>query len=139
MATRDLVGIAVDSLSASDGLTLTQLRLLVAVAESDGGSCSAIARLLGVSASTVTRMADRLHASGHLARAHAAHNRSVVLLTLTEHGAETVRTVLAHRDTVYEAALAAMDPATAAQVGGVLMALHEALARLGLTEHHPLL
>lgn len=138
VATRDLVGVAYDSLSASGGLTLAQVRLLFAIAESQSGSCSLIARRLGVAASTVTRMADRLRALGHVDRAHSPLNRSIVLLTLTDLGEETLRAVLARRGQTYQEALDAMDPAMARQVGESLAALHDSLVALGLSRHHPL-
>lgn len=123
------------TLDTGHGLTLAQLRLLFAVAEADHGSCSEIARRLGVAASTVTRMADRLAESGHIRREQAPGNRSVVLLTLTDLGHAALQSVLERREAIFTEALEAMAPDAAEQLGVALMSLHHTLGSLGHGEH----
>ena len=64
-AVRGIVAIAMRSLDASPvPLTLPQYRVLVALAESGPTRAAALAGLLGVEGSTVTRMCDRLLRDG---------------------------------------------------------------------------
>ena len=50
-----------------------------------------VARALGLEASTVTRLADRMVAAGHVARGSERGHRGVVALELTASGHELVR------------------------------------------------
>ena len=86
-ATRDLVGIALRSLEvAAPMVSLPQMRLLLALEESDRTPSARLAESLGVAASSVTRMADRLVAAGYVRRGGDPYNRSVVTLELSASG-----------------------------------------------------
>ena len=52
--------------------------------------CAQVARALGLDASTVTRLADRLAASGHITWGRDPGHRSVVTLELTATGQHLV-------------------------------------------------
>ena len=96
--TRVLVGVAWDSAHAAPvGVTFPQVRLLLAVEGLGQVSCSRVARTLGVNASSVTRLADKLEARGYLVRGADPHNRSVVTVAVTESGREVVAHVLHRR------------------------------------------
>lgn len=65
--TRMLVGIAWDSAHAAPpGITFPQMRLLLVADGLGRVPCSALAAALGVNASSVTRLADKLAAHGYL-------------------------------------------------------------------------
>jgi DNA-binding MarR family transcriptional regulator len=126
VATRDLVGVAlrsVDDLKVS----LPQFRLLLVLQQRGRSTSTECAQTLGVVASSVTRLADRLHASGHLARSADPSNRSVVALDLTEDGRKLVREVTIRRRRELSRVLDHIDPAERATCAAALRALHERL------------
>ncbi|BDH56189.1 MarR family winged helix-turn-helix transcriptional regulator [Tsukamurella sp. PLM1] len=125
-ATRDLVGLALRSVEQID-LSLPQFRLLQVLVEQGPSSAIQCAVALGVVGSTVTRLADRLHASGHLERRADPSNRSMVELQVTPAGRKVVRTVTEHRRRELRAALAHLDPAARAACSAALRALHDTL------------
>ncbi|WP_218000913.1 MarR family winged helix-turn-helix transcriptional regulator [Nocardia aobensis] len=82
--TRMLVSIAWDSAHAAPpGVTFPQMRFLLILQALGRVSSSRLAAALGVNASSVTRLADRLEARGYVARGTDAHNRSVVTIEVT--------------------------------------------------------
>lgn len=97
--TRVLVGVASRALERlPNTVPLSQFRLLMALDEMGSSPSAAAAHRLGTAASTVTRLADRLEASGHLTRHRGRPNRSVVVLELTAAGRALVgEVVLARR------------------------------------------
>ncbi|KXO89389.1 MarR family transcriptional regulator [Tsukamurella pseudospumae] len=125
-ATRDLVGLALRSVERID-VSLPQFRLLQVLDELGPSSPSRCAGMLGVVASTVTRLADRLHRSGHLIRRDDPTNRSMVELELTDAGREVVRRVTEHRRRELREALGHLDPALRMAATEALEALHRTL------------
>ena len=97
-ASRVLTGVALRSLEALEGaVTLPQFRLLAVLADLGRVRSAQVARALGLEASTVTRLADRLVAAGHVARGAEPGHRSVVTLELTATGQQLVDRVEAWR------------------------------------------
>lgn len=93
-ATRVLAGVALRSLDAlGDSVTLAQFRMLAVLAEAGPARSARVAEALGLEPSTITRLADRLVAAGHVARGSDPGHRSVVTLTLTASGRRIVRKV----------------------------------------------
>lgn len=127
-AARDLVGVALRSLDALDGqVSLPQFRLLLAVNDLGRAPSSQVAQALGLGASSVTRLADRLHASGHLVRGADAGHRSVVTLELSARGRELVTQVLARRRQELERILGQLEPEQRAATAAGLRALHQVI------------
>lgn len=92
--TRVLVGVALKSLDVPGGaVSLPQFRVLAIIADLGPTRPGRIARALGIEPSTVTRLADRLVASGHVVRSSDPQHRGAVTLTLTDHGREVVTQV----------------------------------------------
>jgi len=97
-ATRVLTGVALRSLEALDGaVTLPQFRMLAVLADLGRVRSAQVARALGLEPSTVTRLADRLVAAGHVARGSEPGHRGVVTLELTQSGRHLVDRVDAWR------------------------------------------
>ena len=97
-ATRVLSGVALRSLEVLEGsVTLPQFRLLAVLADLGRVRSAQAARALGLDASTVTRLADRLVAAGHVIRGSDPAHRSVVTLELTASGRDLVAVVAAAR------------------------------------------
>lgn len=98
-ATRVLAGLALRSVDASlDGaVSLPQLRLLAVLADLGPARSGQIARALGLEASTITRLADRMVAAGHLRRGTDPGHRGAVTLELTDSGQRLVAEVAAWR------------------------------------------
>lgn len=132
--TRDLLGLAVRSVDEVGEVSLPQMRLLFALRDAGQCSCTQLAHVLDVSGSSVTRLADRLVASGHVARSADPHSRSRVLLALTEHGDEVIDAVLAWRSRELTRALHSLDAPTLDSLTHTLEVLHERLQR----RHHDL-
>ena len=124
MASRDLVGVALRSLQHVE-ISLPQYRLLAVLQERGRSSSTQCAKALGVAGSSVTRLADRLHASGHLVRAADPSNRRIVALELTPQGRRLVNKVAARRHRDLSRVLDQIDPAERAACATVLATLHE--------------
>lgn len=126
-ATRVLAGVALRSLDVLDGaVTLPQLRLLAVLADLGPAPSGKAARALGLDASTVTRLADRLSAAGYLVRGGDLRHRGVVTLELTAGGRELVVAAAAWRRQELARILARLAPGDRAEVVGVLSLLVEA-------------
>jgi len=132
--TRDLLGLAVRSVDEVGEVSLPQMRLLFALRDEGQASCTHLAQVLDVSGSSVTRLADRLVASGHLTRSTDPESRSRVLLALTEHGNEVIDAVLAWRSRELTRALHSLDGAALDSLTRGLDVLHDRLQR----RHHDL-
>lgn len=124
MATRDLVGVALRSVEHAE-VSLRQFRLLAVLGESGRSTSTECAKALGVVGSSVTRLADRLHAAGYLVRGADPDNRSVVTLELTAQGRKVVRQVTARRRRDLSRMLDRIDSAERAACAAVLRTLHE--------------
>jgi DNA-binding MarR family transcriptional regulator len=111
-ATRVLAGVALHSLDALGGsVTLAQFRMLAVLAEAGPARSARVAEALGLGPSTVTRLADRLVAAGHVLRGSDPGHRSVVTLTLTASGRRIVRTVEAARQDELSQIIGRLPPA----------------------------
>jgi DNA-binding MarR family transcriptional regulator len=124
-ATRDLISVALHSLDAAgEAVSLPQMRLLLTLR--DVGPCPStrVAQALGLGASSVTRLADRLAASGHVLRGSDPHHRSVVTLELSDRGRSLVARVLAWRHEELARILSRIDPVVRAQAALALMDFH---------------
>jgi DNA-binding MarR family transcriptional regulator len=120
-ATRVLAGVALRSLDVLDGvISLPQFRMLAILAELGCPRSSRVARALGLDASTVTRLADRLVTAGHVARGRDPRHRSVVTLELTPSGQRLVSAVADWRQRELSRIVAGLPPATRAQLTSVL-------------------
>jgi DNA-binding MarR family transcriptional regulator len=126
IATRDLVGVALRSIEQLE-VSLPQFRLLLVLHELGRSTSTHCAQALGVAGSSVTRLADRLHASGHLVRGSNPSNRSVVTLQLSERGRKVVKQATARRRRELSRVLDHLDPAERAACAAALRRLHERL------------
>ncbi len=127
LVTRDLVGVALRSVEDLE-VSLPQLRLLRLLYEAGELGATRCAQELGIAASSVTRLADRLAASGHLARETDPGNRSAVVLSLTEAGRTLVREVAERRRGLLGDALDRLDPGLRSRCVEALEVLHDVLA-----------
>ena len=126
-ATRVLAGVALRSLDVLDGaVTLPQFRMLAVLADLGRARSAQVARALGLDASTVTRLADRLAAAGHIARGREPGHRSVVTLELTATGQHLVSQAAAWREQELARILRQLPPAGRRQVTTALRQLVEA-------------
>lgn len=137
VAARDLTGLALRSVEHV-GVSLPQFRLLLVLHELGRSSSTQCAQALGVVGSSITRLADRLDASGHLVRGADPGNRSVVTLELTAAGRRVVREVAAHRRRELGRVLDQLDPAERAACAAALERLHGLLADAGPRDRLPL-
>lgn len=127
-ATKDLVGVALRSLeSFDDVISLPQFRLLLVLHDKRRSHSTEVARALGLAGSSVTRMADRLVAAGHVVRGVENSNRSVVTLELSKAGEDLVRRVTEHRRKQLAQVLDVMDPAVRSACAHGLAQLHAQL------------
>lgn len=126
LATSDLVGVALRSVEDLE-VSLPQFRLLRVLDELGEASATHCAQVLGVGGSSVTRLVDRLDASGHLVRRPDPGNRSAVVLALTAEGRRLVKKVEARRRRELGNAMARLDPDERAQCIAALERLHEVL------------
>lgn len=125
VATRDLVGVALRSLTAiNDVLTLPQFRLMLVLHEQRALPSTHVAQALGLAGSSVTRMADKLCAAGYVERGNEPSHRSVVTLSLTTRGHAVVREAVADRRRELAQLLERLDPQTRAACVAGLRELH---------------
>ncbi|QMU67339.1 MarR family transcriptional regulator [Streptacidiphilus sp. P02-A3a] len=136
-AARDLIGVALHSLEVLDGeVSLPQFRLLVTLNDLGCSPSSKVAHALGLGASSITRLADRLADSGHLARGRDERHRGVVTLELTERGHLLVDQVLAWRERELARVLAMLEPEQRAATAAGLRAFHAAVGENYAAELH---
>jgi len=123
-ATRVLTGVALRSLDVLDGaVTLAQFRMLAVLADLGSARSARVAEALGLEPSTVTRVADRLVAAGHVARGSEPGHRGVVTLELTASGQQLVHKVATWRQTELARLLSRLTAADQARVTAVLRQL----------------
>lgn len=126
-ATRVLAGVALQSVDVLDGaVSLPQLRLLAVLAALGRARSGEAARALGLEASTVTRLADRMVAAGHVVRGSDPAHRGVVTLELTDTGRRLVAMVAQWRHRELARILGRLSPADRAAVTRALRLLVEA-------------
>jgi DNA-binding MarR family transcriptional regulator len=114
-AGRDLIGIALRSLDEfAPSISLPKFRMLLVLGELGRVPSGRLAAALGVSASSVTRMADRLVDEGLVSRAAGEHSRSVVALELTDSGRATVDRVVSWRHDELRRLLGELEPSALA-------------------------
>ncbi len=81
------------------------MRLLLVLRTLGQVPSSKLASAMGVNASSVTRLADKLEARGYLSRGSDASNRSVVTVEVTEAGRAVVDRVLERRHAAFRTIL----------------------------------
>jgi DNA-binding MarR family transcriptional regulator len=142
LMTRALVGVTMQSLTVLGGqVSLPQFRLLLLSAGLGRVPSSRLAAELGMTASSVTRLADRLEASGLLTRGADPRNRSVVTLEVTQAGLDLVARVVERRHELLAAVLDRMPPAEredAARTARLFAGLAADAAALSVTGPLPL-
>jgi DNA-binding MarR family transcriptional regulator len=111
-ATRMLAGVALRSLDVLDGaVSLPQFRVLALLGALGPTQSTQVARALGLDASSVTRLADRLVAAGHVVRGGDPSNRKLVTLGLTDTGRALVLRVAEWRRQELTGILRLLEPA----------------------------
>jgi DNA-binding MarR family transcriptional regulator len=111
-ASKALVGLAVLSLSElNDRLTLIQFRALVLLTDAGPLKGVQLARELGVSCSSVTRLCDRLVLDGLIRRNPNPADRREVLLTPSQKAESLVRQVMDRRRRDLRRILSLLQPA----------------------------
>jgi DNA-binding MarR family transcriptional regulator len=138
-ATRMLAGVALRSLDSLDAaVTLPQFRLLAVIADLGPVPSGQAARTLGLDPSTVTRLADRLVAAGHIARGTDPRHRGMVTLELTASGQDLVATADAWRRRELAQIMGRLTPVEQAAVTAALgLLVGAAGADYGLAAHRP--
>lgn len=110
-----------------DTLTLTQLRVLVTVANATTAvSLNAVAAALDVHPSTASRLCDKVVNAGLLNRDEAPEDRRNLHLSLTENGWAVLADVMGHRRDAFAAILEQMTPQDRAQMGRLFDAFGDA-------------
>jgi DNA-binding MarR family transcriptional regulator len=142
LMTRALVGLSLESLRVlGTEVSLAQFRLLRELSELGRVPSSRLAAELGMTASSVTRLADRLVAAGLAVRGSDPRNRSIVTLEVTPAGLDLVVRVVERRHELLAAVLHQMDPAeraAAAHLARRFAELSGNAAALGVTGPLPL-
>jgi DNA-binding MarR family transcriptional regulator len=125
VASRALVAIAAQSMNELDDVTLPQYRALVILASRGPCTSGELAAALGVHASTVTRLVDRLLAKGLLDRATPTDRREVVL-SVTKEAVAVLDAVTSARRTGLREVLKRLTPERRAGVLDAFEAFAEA-------------
>jgi DNA-binding MarR family transcriptional regulator len=111
LMTRALVGITLRSLEVLGGeVSLPQFRLLLILSGLGRVPSSRLAAELRLPASSVTRLGDKLAATGLLARGTDPSSRSIVTVEVTPAGLDLVARVVAARHELLSGVLARMAP-----------------------------
>jgi DNA-binding MarR family transcriptional regulator len=142
LMTRALVGLTLQSLQVLGGeVSVPQFRLLLVLSGLGRVPSSRLGGELGMTASSVTRLADRMEAAGLLARGTDPRSRSIVTLEVTAAGVDLVARVVERRHELLAAVLERMDPGdreAAARVARRLSELAGDAAALSATGPLPL-
>ncbi len=127
LVSRVLVGVAAQSLAATESqLTLTQYRALVVLGSTGPQNVAALAELLGVHPSTLTRLCDRLVAKGLVARRTSPTSRREVVVALSDAGRRLVRAETRRRRAAIREIVAHLDRRTQLEMVAVLGTLVDA-------------
>jgi DNA-binding MarR family transcriptional regulator len=111
LLTQALIGIALESLQVAGGqVSLPQFRLLLALGGLGRVPSSRLAAQLGLAASAITRMVDRLQDAGLVQRGTDPRSRRIVTVELTVAGRCLVAAVLSRRRERLAAILDRMSP-----------------------------
>lgn len=123
-ATRLLAGVALRSLEVLGGaVTLPQFRVLSVLADLGKVRSARVAGALGLEASTVTRLVDRLVAAGYVRRETDPTNRSAITLELTPSGTKLVMQVVEWRTSELGRMLATISPSDRVALASSLSSL----------------
>jgi DNA-binding MarR family transcriptional regulator len=126
LMTRALVGLTLQSLQVLDGeVSVPQFRLLLVLSGLGRVPSSRLAAELGMTASSVTRLADRMEAAGLLARGTDPRSRSIVTLEVTPAGIDLVARVVERRHVLLAAVLGRMSAAEREEAARVARRLSE--------------
>jgi DNA-binding MarR family transcriptional regulator len=126
LMTRALVGLTLQSLRVLDGeVSVPQFRLLLVLSGLGRVPSSRLAAELGMTASSVTRLADRMEAAGLLARGTDPRSRSIVTLEVTAAGIDLVARVVERRHMLLAAVLGRMSPGEREEAARVARRLSE--------------
>jgi DNA-binding MarR family transcriptional regulator len=138
-ATRMLAGVALRSVDVLEAaVTLPQFRLLAVLADMGPVPSGQAARTLGLDRSTVTRLADKMVAAGHVTRGADPGHRGVVTLELTASGRDLVETANNWRHRELARILARLTPAEQAAVTASLgLLVRTAGEDYGVAAHRP--
>jgi DNA-binding MarR family transcriptional regulator len=137
--TRMLAGVALRSLAVLDAaVTLPQFRLLAVLDDLGPVPSGQAAQTLGLDRSTITRLADKMVAAGHVTRGTDPRHRGVVTLELTASGRDLVAAASAWRQRELARIMARLTPAEQAAVTASLGLLVRAAGEeYGVTAHRP--
>jgi DNA-binding MarR family transcriptional regulator len=137
--TRVLAGVALRSLDIlHSAVTLPQFRLLAVLADLGPVPSGQAARTLGLDPSTVTRLADRMVAAGHVTRGTSPQHRGVVTLELTGSGRDLVDAADAWRRQELARIMARLAPEEQSAVTAALELLVDAAGDdYGITASRP--
>ncbi len=130
-ASRALVAVAARSLvDVADDVTLVQYRVLVELAARGPKRIADLAAVLGVDASTATRMCDRLVRKGLVTRRRASTDRRAVRASLAPPGRELVAEVTRRRRAELATILALVPGEDRPAVLGALRAFADAAGEM---------
>jgi DNA-binding MarR family transcriptional regulator len=125
---RVVAGVIAASLAdVEDRVSLPQLRVLVAASDRGALTLGEVADLLGVHASSATRLVERLVRSHLLDRRDDPDNRRQLQLSLTRQGEHLVHSVLEHRREAFRRLLATQPTADQEAVADAMNTLANAV------------
>ena len=120
LMTRAVVGLTMRSMEVlGREVSLPQFRLLLVLSGLGRVPSSRLAAEMGIGASSVTRLADKLASAGLLTRGTDPRSRSVVTVEATPAGAELVARVVARRQELLAEVLGGMTPHERAEASRV--------------------
>jgi DNA-binding MarR family transcriptional regulator len=120
LMTRAMVGLTMRSVDVLGGqASLPQFRLLLVLSGLGRVASSRLAAEMGIGASSITRLADKLEAAGLLTRGADPRSRSVVTLEATPAGVQLVARVVARRQELLAEVLGQMTSGERAEVSRV--------------------
>jgi DNA-binding MarR family transcriptional regulator len=127
VVSRALVGVAARSLAATESkVTLPQYRALVLLETRGPQNVGSLAEALGIHASTVTRLCDRLLTKGLIERATSPQSRREVSLRLSTAGRALVRAETTRRRKEIRRIVSSLDPNALQSLTASFRALAEA-------------
>jgi len=120
LMSRAMVGLTMRSVEVLGGeASLPQFRLLLVLSGLGRVASSRLAAEMGLGASSITRLADKLEDAGLLARGTDPRSRSVVTLQATPAGVELVARVVARRQELLAEVLGRMTARERAEVSRI--------------------
>ena len=114
---------------AAGAVTVPQLVLLEVLREKGMSTMSSVAKLMGITTSAVTGLADRLIRAKFISRVRGIKDRRIVLVSLTDKGKDVIKKLQQHREKTIKKAFSNLTEKEQAEYLRLIQKIYEGLVK----------